>query len=368
MSTPLFSLISRKTRGPMRHLGTHWALLVVLSVAMAAIFLSLRISAALLLGPMVAAIALAAMNTRVRVPALPFAFAQGIVGCMIAHNIPLSLFTEMGHRWPIFATGVMSVLLASCVLGYLLTRWQVLPGSVALWGSFPGAATAMVLMADSFGADVRLVAFMQYLRVVTVAVCASVVSRLWSTQGSGSSAMPAHPAWIGTIAWTAFAETLLVAAVGVALARRFRVPAGSLLVPMLIGVVLEDSGVIQLDLPYALLALSYALVAWSIGLRFTREIVAAAWSALPRVLGAIFALVALCGGFSAVLVDIAHVDPLTAYLAMSPGGADSVAIIAASSHVDMPFVMAMQVARFLFILFFGPAIARMVARTLRHVI
>jgi uncharacterized membrane protein AbrB (regulator of aidB expression) len=54
--------------------------------------------------------------------------------------------------------------------------------------------------------------------------------------------------------------------------------------------------------------------------------------------------------------------PLTAYLATSPGGADSVAIIAASTHVDVPFVMAMQMARFMLVLIVGPALARSVAR------
>ncbi len=46
----------------------------------------------------------------------------------------------------------------------------------------------------------------------------------------------------------------------------------------------------------------------------------------------------------------------------SPGDADSVAIIAASSHVDLPFVMAMQMARFILVLLVGPALARTVAR------
>jgi hypothetical protein len=49
---------------------------------------------------------------------------------------------------------------------------------------------------------------------------------------------------------------------------------------------------------------------------------------------------------------------------MSPGGADTAAIIAASSNVDMPFVMAMQTTRFVVILLTGPAIARFVARRL----
>jgi Putative ammonia monooxygenase len=59
------------------------------------------------------------------------------------------------------------------------------------------------------------------------------------------------------------------------------------------------------------------------------------------------------------------VDFLTAYLATSPGGADSVAIIAASSNVDMSFVMAMQTMRFFMVLFTGPAMARFIANRVR---
>ena len=62
------------------------------------------------------------------------------------------------------------------------------------------------------------------------------------------------------------------------------------------------------------------------------------------------------------LHKFAGIDPLTAYLATSPGGANSVAIIAASSDVDVPFVMAMQIGRFLVILMIGPTLARFIAR------
>ena len=86
--------------------------------------------------------------------------------------------------------------------------------------------------------------------------------------------------------------------------------------------------------------------------------------ALPRVLAAILALIAACGVLAAVFV-LAGIDPLTAYLATSPGGADSVAIIAASVPVDLPFVMAMQTARFLVVLFVGPRIARFIAERTR---
>jgi len=41
---------------------------------------------------------------------------------------------------------------------------------------------------------------------------------------------------------------------------------------------------------------------------------------------------------------------------------DTVAIIAASSAVDVPFVMALQTVRFVIVLFAGPPLARFVAQ------
>jgi uncharacterized membrane protein AbrB (regulator of aidB expression) len=77
----------------------------------------------------------------------------------------------------------LSVLLVATALGLVLTRMRVLPGSTALWGSFPGGATVMVLLSGSFGADMRLVAVMQYMRVVLVAVTASVVGCFFGAAG-----------------------------------------------------------------------------------------------------------------------------------------------------------------------------------------
>ncbi|NVN12209.1 AbrB family transcriptional regulator, partial [Nguyenibacter vanlangensis] len=124
----------------------------------------------------------------------------------------------------------------------------------------------------------------------------------------------------------------------------------------------QDGGGLAIILPPWLLAVAYALVGWSIGLRFTRPILRHAARAAPRVLAAIAALIVLCGGMGWVLARLAGIDPLTAYLATSPGGADSVAIIAASSPVDLAFVMAMQLMRFVVVVAVTPALTRFLAR------
>jgi len=240
-----------------------------------------------------------------------------------------------------------------------LARWRLLPGTTAVWGSFPGAATAMVLMSEAFGADVRLVALMQYLRVLMVGVAATTVARLWAPVHAGPLVLV--PPLAPVDPW-ALAQTLVLACAGVALARRGRVTAGALLGPMFIGIALQGLGWMRVELPWPLLSGAYALIGWSVGLRFTRDILRHAARLLPRVVASIALLIAVCGGLAALLAHFAHVDPLTAYLATSPGGADTVAIIAAASPVDVPFVMAMQSARFLVIAFFGPVIARFIAR------
>ena len=125
---------------------------------------------------------------------------------------------------------------------------------------------------------------------------------------------------------------------------------------------LSDAGWLAIELPPWLLAASYALVGWSTGLGFNRTILHHAAQALPRVVMSILVLMAVCGGLSALLVVAAGIDPLTAYLATSPGGADSAAIIAMASHVDVAFVMAMQTTRLVLVLLIGPSLASFVAR------
>ncbi len=159
-----------------RNTAAQWAVLLVFSVVFAVALEMLHLPAALMLGPMIAAILLAVSETRVRVPGLPFFAAQAVIGALIARGLPASIVGELQKDWLLFAAVILLVVAVSTSLGWLLARWQVLPGTTAIWGASPGAATAMVLMSDAYGADMRLVAFMQYQRVVFVATLASVVS------------------------------------------------------------------------------------------------------------------------------------------------------------------------------------------------
>jgi membrane AbrB-like protein len=346
-------LLARQSR------TVQWLFLLALSVLLAVGLEFAQLPAALLVGPMLAAIFCGVNGATVRPNRRAFMAAQAVVGCLIARSIEPQIFSSFLAEWPLFIGIVLATLIASSLLGYLISRWKVLPGTTAVWGSTPGAASAMVLMADAFGADARLVAFMQYLRVIFVSIAAAVIARLWVD--ASAVAAPAV-LWFPPIEWPAFLATIVVAALGAALGSAVRLPAGTFLGPMILGTGLHLSAGVDLQLPPWLLALSYAVIGWSIGLNFTRTILRHAARALPQIIGSICALVAFCAALGFAMSRLLGIDPLTAYLATSPGGMDSVAIIAAASNrVDLSFVMALQTARFVFVLVGGPPLARLIA-------
>ncbi|MBV4366614.1 AbrB family transcriptional regulator [Erwinia sp. BNK-24-b] len=347
----------------MKIAGLRWTGLILFSALVVIGLEQFHLPAALLLGPMLVAIMFAARDKPLVIPRPLFYLAQGVVGCMIARSMPPTVFSEIASNGLLFAATICSVIIASTLSGWLLTRWQVLPGSTAIWGSSPGAATAMTLMAESYGADVRLVAFMQYMRVVIVAVLATLVARIWTPV---TSAAPSSFAIMQPVDWPSFAFTLALILCCVGISRLLRLPAGALLLTLAGGLIAQNMHWLKLELPQALLMVAYAIIGWSIGLRFNRAILAYAAKALPRLLLSIFSLVAVCCGLAFLLVRFAGVDPLTAYLATSPGGADSVAIIAASSHVDLSFVMSMQTGRFIVVLLTGPLLAKWVAKRVHN--
>ena len=346
-----------------RPASVQWVALLVPSFGLAAFLQWAGIPAALLMGPMASGILCGTNGATIRVPRFAYMAAQTIVGCLIAGSINPRIIDTFLKDWPLFLMVVLAVLAASSTLGWLLSRWSRLPGSTAVWGSSPGGATAMMLMAQAFGADAQLVAFMQYMRVVFVAASAALVARFWL---GVSDAASNAPVWFPSPDPVAFPETVALAAIGGLVGARLKIPAGAFLVPMIAGSILHAAGLIRIELPEWLLAASYGLIGWQIGLGFTRRIVLHASRALPQILASIFVLLAFCGGLALLLNKAVGIDPLTAYLATCPGGMDSIAIIASSAKVDLPFVMALQTVRFCLVIAMGPSLARFVAKRARQ--
>jgi uncharacterized protein len=341
-----------------------WFALLTLSAAIFAGWSALRLPAALLLGPMIGAIVLGVNGVKLQVPRLPYLGAQALIAAMVAGSITRSILVTFTDQYWLFCGVIFGTLLGAAGIGWLISRTGLIPGATAVYGTSPGAANAMVILGEAEGADARLVAFMQYSRVLLVALAAALVARFWAHVGNAHA--PAAP-WFGPVPWGHLGMVLILALLAQQFARMLRLQAWALLGPMILLSALHAAGWLQIDLPRWLLAAAYACLGWHVGLGFRRDALIHAGRAMPVVIAAALSLMGFCVALAWCLVKFTGTDALTAYLATSPGGFDSIAIIASSTpQVDMPLVLALQSVRLVCVIGLAPPITRFVVRHSPH--
>ena len=324
--------------------------------------------AAWLVGPMLVAVifALAQPAGRPDVPQWARRAALGVVGGVLAGAFRPSVLPLIAKEWLTVSLAVSGTLLLSLAAASLLARFARLDRRTAVLGTLPGAASGMLAMSDPLGADPRLVALMQYARVVLVVVSAAVVARLGAPLGGmgpspDSVAAPSAGAEEILVhgAWTVYGLTAIVAAVGVWAGTRLRLPAGALLGPLVLGVTLEELSVLRCAWPPGVPLLAYALIGTYAGLLFDRASVRRVGRLLPFMLASTLLLMAACSALGWALAALTGTDPLTAYLATTPGGIDSVTIVAVGSGADASLVLAVQMLRLFAVVLTGALLGRL---------
>ncbi|WP_044874709.1 AbrB family transcriptional regulator [Pseudomonas sp. LFM046] len=339
-----------------------WLLLLVLAVIAGQVLRLIGMPAADFLGSMLVAIGLGVRGARIRVPALAFKLGQGCIGLLVAHSLNTETLASIAHDWPVMLLATAITVLISLLVALFLVRYGDLPGSDAAWGLSPGAASAMVALAEDHGADSRVVATMQYVRVVCVVLIGAVVSHALGSEVT-SPQIPTGTAPLGFTVPANGILTILVLTGSVLIGARF--PAGALLVPLLAGSAMQLGGVFIIDLPQWLLCLAYGALGCYVGLRFDRETFDFVVRRLPSMLLSALALIALCALSALFIANLLSKDFLSVYLATSPGGLDSMAIIALDTQADVGLVLAMQTMRLFGVVLIGPYLARQIIRLSR---
>jgi membrane AbrB-like protein len=336
-----------------------WAGLAAASIAAGFLAQWLHVPAAWLIGPMIVAIVAAISGINLKLHRLASTAPQGIIGVTIAQAFTLPVIGEVVHEWFAILIVVVATVLAAGTASWLLARYSPISAATAAWGSSPGAAVTMIILSADYGADPRIVAFMQYLRVTLVVLSASLVSRLVLAH---SAVTPAAAPGTTAFALMPFLATLMFA-VAAAFAGRFsKVPGGQFLFPLVGGSALHAFGLLPINVTWWALDAAYLTIGWMIGLSYTREILLFVAKVLPTLLFSTAVLLTLCALAGVLLVVLVHVDPLTAYLATTPGGLDSVSIIALGSGSNVALVLAIQMLRLFAVVASGPPLAKLIGR------
>lgn len=338
-----------------------WLIFIVLALASGGLLEYAQVPAGLLLGPMICAIIMGIQGAKIRMPSIGFKTSQGFVGALVAHSMSLSLLTKIVDIWPLMLVITLITLILSVLVGILSVRFGGLPGSTAAWGTSPGGAAAMMAMSEEYGADVRVVATMQYTRVICVVLMAAAICHILGTNITDDVQKIAR----SSIIWNQttlinFILTLAIIAVGVTFGRFL--PSGALLLPMILGSVCQVFNWVDIVVPHSLLIIVYGAIGAYIGLRFDRESLRYVMYAIPVMLSASILLIVLCAISGLGVSYYLGVDYLSAYLATSPGGLDSLSIIAIDVNADVGLVVSMQTLRLFAVILTGPMLAKFTAR------
>jgi uncharacterized protein len=332
---------------------------LALAVATAACALALRavglespvLFAALLVG-------LATSLARPGAPALPdalFTAAQAIVGVTLGAYLQSSSLSAVAGDWlPVVLVGA-ATLGISLAAGALLARLTELDGPTAALGMVAGGASGIVGISHELGGDDRLVAFMQYLRVLVVVILTPILVALAFPGHHTGSAPESHVAWFGDA--KGWLITLGAALLGALAARAAKVTAGTLLGPLLVAGGLTLAGV-AFTVPPVLQQVAFAAIGLQVGLKFTVATVKQVGRLVVPALVAILGLLAACAGLAVALELTTSVSLLDAYLATTPGGLYAVLAIAFGAKANTTFIIATQGLRLVVMVLLAPLAVR----------
>ena len=284
--------------------------------------------------------------------------ARAVLGLAIGAALtPATMRTIAASALPI-AIVVLAITLLGILVARAIHRLTRMPMATALCAATPGVLSAMVALARDLDADARLVASMHLVRLLSILfVVPALVRGFFAPAGVGVQASPlAIPTPAGA-PWRLAVLLVLGLAAGAA-AHHFRLPAGDLLVALVVAAVANPLGLRLPDLPDAWTLFAEWIVGVAVGATVTR---ATLRDFRPFALaGAIMTAFLILAGLALawLLAAVTSLDLATCVIGCSPGGAAALIILGRELGANAQIVAAMHISRQIVLVLILPALAK----------
>lgn len=267
-----------------------------------------------------------------------------VLGVAIGGAFTPEVIAEMRRWGPSFLALAVFVPVAQ-VTGFAIYRAGGIPLQESLLGAMPGGSLEAIMVGEDLGADTRLITVLQLVRVVAAVVSIPMIFA-WLTGGLvGSAAGVVLP---GADAPADGAELALLFALGVAgyvIGIGFGIPAGQLVVPMVLSAAAHLAGIVDAAPPGGLIALVQIVIGCSLGARFANADAGALYRCLRLGLVNAAAMLLLALGAAVLLGPVIGQPGEAVFLAFAPGGLAEMGLIAVSLDASIVFVTTHHIAR-----------------------
>ncbi|WP_010142093.1 AbrB family transcriptional regulator [Oceanicola sp. S124] len=262
-----------------------------------------------------------------------------IIGTTIGAQITWEIVGNLPRMLPSILALTLFVPLTQAVNYQIFRRIGGYDRATAFYAGAPGGLIDSIVSGEAAGADVRILAVQQFLRIIVVVSLLPVGLSLWYGHPVGSSAGMSMSG--GNVGLEHLPEVLGAAVLGLLIFRRLHIPASQLIGPLICSAVLTLSGLAVIEAPGWVVSGCQVIIGTSLGTRF----IGVEWGRLLRAtwLSALSVAVMLAIGLTLALsvapLTGQHTDVLV--ISFAPGGVTEMALVALSLNTN-PAVVTMH--------------------------
>ncbi|MDA0218669.1 MAG: AbrB family transcriptional regulator [Proteobacteria bacterium] len=340
------------------------ALALALGAAGGALFWRLDLPLAWMLGAM-------CLTTLAAVGRVPLGMSQGlrsvmvaVLGVMLGSAFTPDLLSQAG-AWAVSLAALVPYLLVATLLSLLyfrrVARYDM---ATAFYAGVPGGLAQMIVLGTEQGGDTRAISLAHAARILLVVSTIPFWFRL--TGDAGASSAAATLAGRPHLLDVGLADLGLLAAaavVGSLVAVRLRLPAATLIGPMIVSAAIHLTGLTASTPPLEAVAVAQVVLGTAIGCRFAGTRAVTLLHALLLAVGALVLLLAVAVFFALVVGWATGLDFDALLLAYAPGGLAEMSLIALAQDIDPAFVAAHHTLRIALVVLLAPLLFRVMART-----
>jgi membrane AbrB-like protein len=228
----------------------------------------------------------------------------------------------------------------------------------AFYGTAPGGLVETVQMGEEAGADIQMLAMLQFLRLIITIVFVPLAftwmegHAVGSAGGARVAGAALHAADVGILA--------VCAVVGAVIGLRLKLPAGHVLGPIVLSGAAHVAGLTQAVPPGWMIAAAQVVIGTSLGVRFAgmpkgRILVALRLALMNAVL-----TIGTAVGFAFAVAPVTGEPVRAVFLAFAPGGLVEMGLIALSLKMSILYVTAHHLLRIILAVSFVRAFGRRV--------
>tara|TARA_R110002124_G_scaffold104370_13_gene254390 strand:- start:44497 stop:45675 length:1179 start_codon:yes stop_codon:yes gene_type:complete len=296
-----------------------------------------------------------------KVPVAPLPKVQPVItavlGVLLGAGFTPDLILSM-LDWLPSLVGLMIFTIVSAMIGPFYFRFVGrLDKPTAMLSAMPGGLVEMTTLGQENGADVTVIALVQASRILLVVV--SVPYLIWLVTGIpvpyGIAASKASVFDVSTMTYLSLVFQMLT---GMALGKVLRLPARSLLGPMLISGILHASGMSKLQPPGDLIVVAQLVLGTLVGSRFAGISPTLVLRILLLSAGYVFLFLLAAVFFAKVLANLYNYDVGPLLLSYAPGGVTEMSLIALSMQTDAAFVSGHHIIRMMIVVAFAGLILK----------